>query len=222
MEIRTAGKEPAGAQASGYGQVSANGQVSGNGRVSGKGQESGKEMSRQGATKVVLMNESEDIGFPEPIRSLGKSGQITPDEEALAKAFYRDVHRSGLLYSLVQSFGGECSEDMKVEAGCPETLARLRGVFSLLDSLDERLLATVCAPILEMRTSSADGPLRVEEVGRRVMGYGSPEANHGAGAALLRAAIWAIRLGYRNPVICNALLSDRSNRQAFEAKRQAA
>ena len=204
MGIRTAGKEPAGAQASGNGHVSANG------------------ISGQGATKVPLMKESEDIGFPEPIQSLGKSGQITPDEEALAKAFYRDVHRSGLLYSLVQSFTGECSEDMKVEAGCPETLARLRGVFSLLDSLDERLLATVCALILEMRTTSADAPLRVEEVGRRVMGYGSPEANHGAGAALLRAAIWAIRLGYRNPVICNALLSDRSNRQTFEAKRQAA
>ena len=204
MGIRTAGKAPAGAQVSGNSQVS------------------GNRMRGERATEMALTKESEDIGFPEPIRSLGKSGQITPDEEALAKAFYRDVYRSGLLYSLVESFGGECSEDMKVEAGCPETLTRLRGVFSLLDSLDERLLATVCALILEMRATNADGPLRVEEVGRRVMGYGSPEANHGAGAALLRAAIWAIRLGYRNPVICNALLSDRSNRQAFEVKRQAA
>lgn len=183
---------------------------------------SGTRTAGQQSTDVTLTRKSEDIGFPEPIQSLGKSGQITPDEEALAKAFYRDVYRSGLLYLLIESFGGKRTEDLKVEAGCPETMARLRGVFSLLDSLDERLLATVCALILEMRSTSEDRPLRVEEVGRRVMGYASPEANRGAGAALLRAAIWAIRLGYRNPVICDALLSDRSAREPSEAKRKAA
>jgi len=180
-----------------------------------------RERPRQ-ATDTAFSAECGDIGFPEPIQSLAQSGQITADEEALAKAFYRDVHRSGLLNSLIEPFGGEAASEAGSEAGCSETMARLRGVFSLLDSLDERLLATVCALILELRSTAEDRPLRVEEVGRRVMGYASPEANGAAGAALLRAAIWAIRLGYKNPVICKALLSDRSGQKAFEAKRKAA
>ncbi len=152
---------------------------------------------------------SEMVGYPEPIRNLSQTGQITIEEEEFAKCFYREVFQSGLMGRLVDCHEGTYSHDVHPDAHNPEILNRVLGIFALLDSVDEAILATVCALILELRSSGEDVPLNIEEVGRRVMGYASSNVNLGAGAALLRAAIWMIRFGYDNPEICAALVKEK-------------
>ena len=153
--------------------------------------------SRDGNKPLVL---------PEPIRALSQGGLISPEEEALAKAFYRDVCASGLL----PKFSNHPNAEFIHSSGVDEkALKTVRGIFALLDSIDDRLLATVCALILEISAKGETRPLDIEEVGRRVMGYNTPEANRGAGGALLRASLWMIRFGYNNDTVCSAIMQEK-------------
>ncbi len=162
---------------------------------------------------------NQPLVLPEPIRALSQGGLISPEEEALAKSFYRDVCASGLLPKFSNhpnaSFihGGPVNE---------ETLKRVRGIFALLDGIDDRLLATVCALILEISAKGETRPLDIEEVGRRVMGYNTPEANRGAGGALLRAALWMIRFGYNNDTVCQAIMQEKQMAARTAKKRRSA
>ncbi len=151
-------------------------------------------------------NENQPVVLPEPIRAMSQGGLISPEEESLAKSFYRDVCAAGLL----PKFSNHPSAPY-VQAGPAdeETLKRVRGIFALLDAIDDRLLATVCALILEISTKGETRPLSIEDVGRRVMGYRDPESNRGAGGALLRAALWMIRFGYNNETICTAMMQEK-------------
>lgn len=162
---------------------------------------------------------NQPLVLPEPIRALSQGGLISPEEEALAKSFYRDVCTAGLLPKFSNhpnaSFihGGPVDENI---------LKRVRGIFALLDGIDDRLLATVCALILEISTKGETRPLNIEEVGRRVMGYNTPEANRGAGGALLRAALWMIRFGYNNETVCQAIMQEKQMAARTAKKRRSA
>ena len=162
-------------------------------------------------------SENQPLVLPEPIRALSQGGLISPEEEALAKSFYKDVCASGLLPKFSNHPSAAYAQAGTVNE---ETLKRVRGIFALLDSIDDRLLATVCALILEISAKGETRPLSIEEVGRRVMGYHDPEANRGAGGALLRAALWMIRFGYNNETICTAMMQEKQM-AARTAKRRA-
>ncbi|MGH1350440.1 MAG: hypothetical protein ACRBBN_06480 [Methyloligellaceae bacterium] len=151
-------------------------------------------------------SDNQPFVLPEPIRALSQGGLISPEEEALAKSFYRDVCTSGLLPKFSNHPNAAFIHGGPTDEG---TLKRVRGIFALLDAIDDRLLATVCALILEISIKGEQSPLDIEEVGRRVMGYAAPEANRGAGGALLRAALWMIRFGYNNEPVCGAIMMEK-------------
>lgn len=149
------------------------------------------------------------VALPEPIQALRDGGQISADEDALARRFYYEVQQSQLLPQLSDQAGYAQSpmSDPRIQ----EMDAQVRGIFALLNSVDEQLLGTLCALLLEMKLSGQDRPLPVEEVGRRIMGYTSQAANAAAGATLLRAALWIVRFGYQHPKLCQILLQEKQN-----------
>lgn len=147
------------------------------------------------------------VGLPDPIQALSDKGYISQEEDALARRFFYEVHQSQLLPQL----NGQASATGSADPRHHEIDMQVRGIFALLNSVDEQLLGTVCALLLEMKLSGHDHPLPVEEVGRRIMGYTSQEANAAAGATLLRAALWVVRFGYQNPKLCNVLLEEKQN-----------
>lgn len=147
----------------------------------------------------------QNVGLPEPIQNLSQSGQISPEEENLAKTFYHDVYQAGVLPQIGPD--GQAAPGQGGQGA--ENAGFVRGVFALLDSVDEQLLAAICALLLELKLVGEDHPMRLEEVGRRVMGYQSAEANSAAGAALLRAALWVVRFGYQNPQLCTNLYQEK-------------
>lgn len=159
--------------------------------------------------------------LPEPIRALSQGGLISPEEEALARSFYRDVCASGLMPKLMKHshapiYGSPDSH----QTNNKEVADRVRGIFAMLDAIDDRLLATVCALILEFSTNGENRPLNLEEVGRRVMGYPTVEANRGAGGTLLRAALWMIRFGYNNPTVCTAMMHEKQMKMRLSRTRR--
>ncbi len=154
-------------------------------------------------------NSVQSVGLPPPIRDLSEAGKMSADEVDLARNFYIDVERSGLMPRLVPDLASPHDVNGVSEEDEQAASLRVRGLFSLLNAIDERLLATVCALILEMKLAGDGHKINVEEVGRRIMGYSLAEANSAAGAALLRAALWIIRFGYENPVVYKTLLAER-------------
>lgn len=148
------------------------------------------------------------VSVPAPIQSLYDSGQMSVDEIALAKRFFYEVHQSNLLPQLNDQSSQASAQDQQ---RAKEIDTHVRGIFSLLNSVDEQLLGTVCALLLEMKLSGQDQVLPVEEVGRRIMGYSSTEANSAAGATLLRAALWIVRFGYQHPKLCQVLLQEKKS-----------
>ena len=158
---------------------------------------------------VETSNVVNSVGLPPPIRDLNEAGKMSSDEVDLARAFYLDVEKSGLMPRLIPDLANlhdiNCVSDEDEQAAS----TRVRGLFSLLNAIDERLLATVCALVLEMKLAGDGHTINIEEVGRRIMGYGLAEANSAAGAALLRAALWIIRFGYENPIVYQTLLAER-------------
>ncbi|MGI9569835.1 MAG: hypothetical protein ACR2PH_08890, partial [Desulfobulbia bacterium] len=160
-------------------------------------------------TAAETMKPVKSVGLPPPIRDLNEAGQMSSDELDLAETFYADVEKSGLLPLMIPELASTDSfsiNSVEVGQGAEE---RVKGIFSLLNAIDERLLATVCALVLEMKLAGNGEPVDVEEVGRKIMGYSLPEANSAAGAALLRAALWIIRFGYENPIVYKTLLAER-------------
>ena len=160
------------------------------------------------------------VAFPPPIASLNEKGQISSDEVELARDFYGDVVQSGLMPRLIPDLVATIPQfDVDPEIQASASL-KVRGIFSLLNAIDERLLATVCALILEMKLANDGQTINVEEVGRRIMGYDQPQANQAAGAALLRASLWIIRFGYQNPTIFRRLLEERAEVTSVSLPRQ--
>lgn len=148
--------------------------------------------------------------LPEPIRALSHGGLITKEEEELARTFYHDVCESGLMPRLMKYANAPVYRHHENKGPQNKELAnRIRGLFALLDAVDDRLLATICALILEISNNDDHRPLNIEEVGRRVMGYNNADANLGAGGTLLRAALWMLRFGYNNPTICTAMMHEK-------------
>ena len=166
-------------------------------------------------TAAETMKPVKSVGLPPPIRDLNETGQMSSDELELAETFYADVEKSGLLPLMIPELASSQSINScpdETGAGAQE---RVKGIFSLLNAIDERLLATVCALGLEMKLAGEGEPVDLEEVGRKIMGFSLPEANSAAGAALLRAALWIIRFGYENPIVYKTLLAEREElRQA--------
>lgn len=161
--------------------------------------------------------------LPEPIRALSQGGLISPEEEALAKSFYHDVCASGLMPKLMKHSHAPIYGNPQMGGLNNKEIAdRVRGIFAMLDAIDDRLLATVCALILEISNNGEHRPLNIEDVGRRVMGYPTPEANRGAGGTLLRAALWMIRFGYNNPTICTALMHEKQMKIRLARQRRTA
>ncbi|MEM7620434.1 MAG: hypothetical protein AAF228_08210 [Pseudomonadota bacterium] len=155
-------------------------------------------------------DENQSLAMPEPIAALSQGGFISPEEEALARTFYKDVCESGLMPRLMKNAPAPIYTKYHTTNQNNKELAdHIRGIFALLDAVDDRLLATMCALILEISNNGEQRPLNIEEVGRRVMGYPTQEANLGAGGTLLRAALWMIRFGYNNPTVCTAMMHEK-------------
>lgn len=159
------------------------------------------------------------VGLPEPIQALRDGGQLSQEEEALARRFFYEVHQSEILPQLsgMARAGGQPADPQALQMS-----NHVKGIFTLLNAIDEQLLGTVCALLLEMKLSGHDQPLPIAEVGRRIMGYPSEVANAAAGAALLRAALWVIRFGYRKPELCNNLLQEKRTTIHQDGKEDAA
>lgn len=160
-------------------------------------------------TAAETMQPVKSVGLPPPIRNLNETGQMSSDELQLAETFYGDVEKSGLLPLMIPELASAENVNISPDEAGLGAQERVKGIFSLLNAIDERLLATVCALVLEMKLAGNGDPVDVEEVGRKIMGYSLPEANSAAGAALLRAALWIIRFGYENPIVYKTLLAER-------------
>lgn len=167
----------------------------------------GLQTQPQAQTQAQQNTNLGNVGLPQPIQTLREEGHISSEEEALARRFFYEVYQSELLPQINSQH--QHAQPQQQDPQMAQTDAQVKGIFALLNSVDEQLLGTICALLLELKLSGQGRPLPIEEVGRRIMGYSSQEANAAAGATLLRAALWIVRFGYQNPQLCQSLVQEK-------------